>query len=212
MVQGGILTVIHQNPPKHYLDYVKENKAAVILIPGILGKWSFMKKMGDNISLEGHPVYIVPKLGYNIASIPSSAEKIKELADGISGKIVIVAHSKGGLIGKYFLAHHNQNQKVLGMVAVASPFTGSALANLIPHDSFRELKNDSKIIENLEKHNEINNKIISIIPEYDNHVLAERGSFLPGAVNIEVNVKGHHKVIFDKDVIKIVIEEVNKMV
>lgn len=237
MVRGAFNTVIYREPPKHYLGHVVQGKVPVILVPGILGTWSFMKALGDKISLEGHPVYIVPDLGINIYNIPTSAKTLRAIivhAIPKSGHIVpkvsrgaeavrkvieknnlqgavLVAHSKGGLIGKYLLAHNNTDNRVLGMVSIATPYSGSAMAKLIPHDSFRELNIDSKIIKDLEQHHAVNSKIISIIPEYDNHVWAAKGSFLDGAENIEVAVSGHHKVIFSKEVLRIVLKSIEKI-
>jgi predicted alpha/beta hydrolase family esterase len=125
--------------------------------------------------------------------------------------IVLVAHSKGGLIGKYFLAHHNQDGRVLGMVAIATPFSGSAMAKLLPLDSVKELDVDSRIIRDLESHKEVNDKIISICPKYDNHVWAEKGSHLDGAENIDVSVRGHHKVLFDTHVQKVVLRAIDSL-
>jgi triacylglycerol esterase/lipase EstA (alpha/beta hydrolase family) len=196
-----------------------------------------MKHLGDKISLRGHPVYIVPALGYNIYSIPTSAKTLRSLIVHLfprSGhvvpkvrhgahavrtfleekgltSVVLVAHSKGGLIGKYLMAHHNTDERVKGMVAVASPFSGSAMAKLIPHDSFRELQKDSEIIKELEKNSDVNARIVSVIPEYDNHVWATRGSFLNGAENIEVPVHGHHKVLFSPRVVAAVLSAVERL-
>ncbi len=238
MLRGTLSMLIQHEPPAHYLDHIVEGKVPVILIPGILGRWSFMKHLGDNISLQGHPVYIVPELGNNIYSVPTSAKTLRSLIVHIIPKIghlppkvsrgaetvrkliekqnlsgaVLVAHSKGGLIGKYLLAHHNMDHRVLGMVAIATPFSGSAMAKLIPHDSFKELRTDSEIIQDLEKHHAANGRIISIIPEYDNHVWAERGSFLEGAAeNIEVSVMGHHKVLFSRMVVQTVLHSIEKI-
>jgi hypothetical protein len=237
MIKGSVLMTIHREPPKHYLGHIVQGKVPVILIPGILGKWGFMKHLGDMISLAGHPVYIVPKLGYNIYSIPNSAKILRatlwhifpslghliprlhsgaERIDEILEKekienVVFVAHSKGGLIGKYFLAHFNKEKKVLGMVSVATPYAGSAMAKLVPLDPIRELHVDSKIIHDLEQHKEVNHKIVSIIPEYDNHVWAEKGSFLDGAENINVSVHGHHKVLFSKEVCDVVLKSIEKI-
>ena len=228
---------LHRNPPKHYLEYTKEGKVPVVLIPGIFGKWGFMKHLGDKISRQGHPVYIVPKLGYNIFSIPRSAKilrvtllhvfpklghiapKVAKGAESIKKlmeknkitSVIFVAHSKGGLIGKYFLAHYNQDRRVIGMVAVATPFSGSAMAKLVPLDPVREMDKDSEIIKDLEQHAKVNQQIISIIPEYDNHVWAEEGSFLQGAENVEVPVRGHHKVLFSKHVSEAVLAAINKL-
>jgi len=217
MIHGSVTSLIYHKPPKHYLDYVLENKVPVILVPGILGKWGFMKTLGDKISLAGHPVYIVPELGYNLFKIPDSTKKLRDVIEKIDTKkdnlkgVILIAHSKGGLIGKYLLAHQNQDNKVLGLISVATPFSGSSMAKLLPLDSIQELNTDSKIILDLEKHTEVNNKIISICPEYDNHVWAEKGSYLDGAKNIGVNVHGHHKVIFDKNVEDIVLKYIEEI-
>ena len=66
MVKGALQGILYHTPPKHYLEYTEEGKVPVILIPGVLCKWSFLKHLGDKMSLAGHPVYIVPELGYNL--------------------------------------------------------------------------------------------------------------------------------------------------
>lgn len=205
--------MVHREPPKHYLGHLVAGKAPIILIPGILNKWGFMKRLGDKISLLGHPVYIVPELSYNLSSIPASAKILRALIERENlSDAILVAHSKGGLIGKYVLAHHNTDNRVLGMVAIATPFSGSAMVKLIPHDSFKELQEDSKIIKSLGQLGEVNKRIFSVIPEYDNHVWAERGSFLEGAAeNIEVPVNGHHKMLFSEAVSQVVLQSIEKL-
>jgi triacylglycerol lipase len=215
LFRGPILMEIHREPPTHYLGYTLDGKVPVILIPGVLNKWSYMKKLGDKISLLGHPVHIVPELKNNIFSVPVSARLLHKLvvrlipahAHHVSRRVetfrsyleskdlkgvVLVAHSKGGLIGKYLLAHHNADSRVLGLVAVATPFSGSAMANLMPQDAFKELQQDSNIIRDLQSHMAVNKKIISIYPEYDTHVWAKEKSYLEGAAeNIEIPIGGH---------------------
>lgn len=217
MIHGSVISLIYHKTPKHYLEYVLENKVPVILIPGILGKWGFMKSLGDKISKMGHPVYIIPELGYNLFNIPESAKKLKDVVEKIDTNksnlkgVILVAHSKGGLIGKYLLANKNEDNKVLGLISIATPYSGSSMAKLLPLEPIKELDTDSKIILDLEKHNEVNNKIISICPEYDNHVWAEKGSRLDGAKNVEVNVHGHHKIIFDKKVEDVVLKSIEEI-
>lgn len=237
MLRGRALMMVHKNPPKHYLGYVLPGKAPVILIPGILLRWSFMKHLGDSISLAGHPVYIVPGLKSNLYSIPISAKKLRAIVVRIIPKLarvaprlshsskivrdflerynikeaVLVAHSKGGLIGKYLLVHDNQDHRVKGMVAIATPFSGSSLARLISHGSFKELRADSKILHDLASHPSVNQQIISLIPQFDNHVWAEKGSFLEGADNIVVDVSGHHRILFDTHVREKVLESIERI-
>ncbi len=210
LLKGYSLMYLHYKPPHHYLGFTIEGKVPVILIPGIAERWGFLKSLGDKISLDGHPVYIVPKLGHNMINIPKSAMIIKDLIEENKLKnVIIVAHSKGGLIAKYLLVHFNKDNAVKGVIAIATPFSGSALARLIRHKSFKELSPSSKLIQDLNSHTTINNRIISIYPSFDNHV--PEGSILANAENIKVNVKGHHKILFDKKVQEVVIEKIDKL-
>ena len=202
---------IHKNPPEHYLGFVINKKAPIILIPGISNKWGFLKHLGDSISAKGHPVYIVNELKFNVFDIPTSVKIIRGIIDKNNlEKVIIVGHSKGGLIGKYFLVHENKDEKVKGLIAIATPFSGSKLANQIPGKAHKEMAPESKVIGELNFHKEVNSKIVSIMPEFDNHIWSEKGSFLSGATNITIKVKGHHKIVFDKSVISKIIELIGK--
>lgn len=210
LLYGIFLMLVHKNPPKHYLDIVKE-KIPVILIPGISNKWGFMKHLGDSISIKGHPVHIARGLRFNLLDIPTSAKIVREIIDKNNLKnVVIIGHSKGGLIGKYLLINENKDKKIKGLIAIAAPFYGSLLAKTSPRQSFKELIPESKILKELNLNKEVNSQIISIMPEFDNHVWHEKGSRLEGAINITVPIKGHHKIIFDKAVIKKIIELIEK--
>ncbi|MDB4939824.1 MAG: hypothetical protein JWO40_249 [Candidatus Doudnabacteria bacterium] len=213
MFNVGSLQYFRRTPPKHYLGHVIDGKVPVIILPGIFGRWAFLKPMADHISLLGHPVYIVPKLGNNIGDIPSSAKKVKEVIDENNIKnVIIVAHSKGGLISKYLMLHEDPEKRVKGLIAVATPFHGSSIGKLIPSYSIQELSSDSDIILYLVSHTEADSKIVSIIPQYDNHVWHEKGSHLDGAMaNIEVETSGHHKVLDDKKVWDLVVEWIEKI-
>ena len=214
MVRGALGAVIFRRPPKHYLGYVVDGKVPVVIIPGVFGKWGFMKKMADAISLLGHPVYIVSELGYNLFTIPHSASLVSHLLVKENlHNVIIVAHSKGGLIGKYTLIHHNEGNRIIGMVSLATPYSGSGMTKLLPVEPIKELHNDSAIILDIKRHTHVNHMITSISPMYDNHVWAEEGSYLEGAKNIKIDVHGHHKIIYDKEVITTVkdsIEEITK--
>ncbi len=188
-------------PCDHYLKHAVEGKKAIVILPGILEHWSFMRPIADTLSFDGHPVYVIPKLKNNLLDIPSSALIVEEfILENNIDDAVIVAHSKGGLVGKYFLEYFNKDARVKGMVALATPFSGSTLAKLIPRKAFLELLPDSAIIRELDARKIANEKIISITPSFDNYVSAKDGSFLGGArENIVVAISGHHAVISNKE-------------
>ncbi|OGH12121.1 MAG: hypothetical protein A2857_01045 [Candidatus Levybacteria bacterium RIFCSPHIGHO2_01_FULL_36_15] len=211
-LRGRVSMFIFRTPPKHYLEYTKKSKVSIIIIPGITAGWAYLKKLGDRISLAGHQVYIVPKLGLNLLDIPASAKIVKELIEEKNIKnSIIVAHSKGGLVGKYYLVHYNKNNRVLGMVSVATPYRGSELAKMLPVKSFKELSPGSQVIKDLGKYSKVNRNIISISPVFDNYILSKNGNYLDGADNITVNVKGHNKVVFSKETEKEVLLAIEKI-
>lgn len=208
---GKLLMHVYKNPPKHYLDYVVKEKNPVVLIPGNSNKWGFYKRLSDAISHFGYPVYVVDKLWLNLFDIPTSAKIVREIIDKNNLKnVVLLGHSKGGVVGKYILIHENKDRKISRLIAIASPFSGSSIVDHLPYKSFRELSPKSKIIQETNSNKEMNSKIISIMPEFDNHVWSDKGSYLEGALNIKIPIKGHHKIVFDKNAIKKIIELIEK--
>lgn len=212
MARGGVSMFVHSKPPKHYLGYTLPDKCPVILIPGIFGKWAFLKHLGDKISLSGHPVYVALELGYNIKDIPTSASIVRKIIDTNNIKnCVVVAHSKGGLIGKYLLTYLNSDNRIKGMVSIATPYSGSAIVKLLPPIKWlRDFTTTSEMLRELASHKEVNSKIVSISPEFDNHVWTKEGSYLEGAENIKVNEKGHHKIVYNPEVEKIILSSLKK--
>lgn len=199
-------------PPKHYLDYILEKKSPVILIPGVYTKWQFLKAIADPISLKGYPVYAVEHLGYNTKAIDYSARLIRELIDEKNlHNVIIIAHSKGGLIAKYLLLYDNEDKRVVKVIAIATSFRGSNLVKFISNKALEELHPESGIIKKLHSLSDVNHKIISIFGEYDNHVWPTESCRLDGAKNIQVNTHGHHKILFNKDVRNIILDEIEKI-
>lgn len=203
LIRGKLLMFFYNNPPKHYLNLITKKKAPIILIPGIANRWGFLKHLADHISSEGHPVYIVGRLKFNLFDIRTSAKIVRELIDKNSlEKAIIIGHSKGGIIGKYFLIHENKDNKITRLITIGAPFSGSKLANYTLGRSFKELAPQSKIIQEMKSNTKVNSKIISIMPAFETRVWHKKGSHLEGALNIIVPIKGHHKIVFDKNVIK----------
>lgn len=213
MIRGGITMYLYRNPPKHYLGYVLEGKVPVILIPGVFGRWAFLKQLGDKISMAGHPVYIVPKLGNNLKDIPTSASLVREIIDQNKlNNAVLIAHSKGGIIGKYLMVHFNKDNKVKSMISIATPYSGSLMSKLMPIRAVRsELDVNSRLIKDLSSHKEVNSKIVSISPVFDNHIWAKGGSHLEGAENIKINEKGHHKIVYSKELENLILKYLDRM-
>lgn len=204
---------IFRKPPIHYLGHVDSGKPPIILIPGLFEKWHFLQAIADPLSLKGHPVYVLEHLKYNSTEISLAAKLVRELIEEKNLKeVTLIAHSKGGLIGKYLLTFYNKDERVKKLISIASPFAGSAITNFFRHKTIKELSPNSDIIKDLHKEKKANSKITSIYGVFDNHVWPGSSCHLEGAENIKVDVYGHHKILNSKRVIDIVMNKVEEIV
>ncbi len=175
----------------------------VLLIPGVMEEWTVMRPVADRLSGTGHPVHVLPELKRNMVTVAEGAALASAyLAARDLHDVVIVAHSKGGLIGKQVLLD-DAERRVRGMVAIATPFSGSVLARLVPSRTVRALSPDDATIVALRERTEVNHLITSICPSFDPHI--PTGSHLEGATNIPVAAMGHFRVLSDPDVLAAVV-------
>lgn len=200
-------------PPNHYLGHIVKGKVPIILIQGYGMRWQNMASVGEHISWQGYPVHVINGLADNRMEIGQSARIVREHVESEKIKnAIIVAHSKGCLIGKYFLVHLNKDKRVKGMVAIAGPFSGTKIAHLVSWKNVAELRTDSQIIQDLNGHKEVNKQIISIFPCRDDMVWAEKGSYLEGALdNVELPDWGHTGLFFSKRGKEAVLQAVERL-
>lgn len=208
MANGWRLMYQHCKPPKHYIGHNVAGKNPVILIQGVTLKWGFMKKLGDAISLAGHPVYVAPELGHNLKPVPTQSKIIEKIiTDNSLDNVVVVAHSKGGLIAKHLLNHSPISPKIKKIIAIATPFHGSTLTKYLIGEPFKELHPDSKLIQTLNSKCDLDNKICTITPAFDNHVWHPNKSQLSSASKNQLTkAHGHHKILFDPETIKAILD------
>lgn len=78
----------------------------IVLLPGVYEHWSFLRPLGDALSAAGYRVSVVHGLRANRDDIADTSDKLGRAfarsRPRAAGR-VIVAHSKGGLIGKHLL-------------------------------------------------------------------------------------------------------------
>lgn len=178
----------------------------VIILPGVLEPWRFMTPLGNWLAERGHPVHYVTKLGFNLKPLAESAAHVLELleAHGLHGA-VLVAHSKGGLIGKTVLASPDVGDKVAGMVSVATPYHGSDLGGrlqrlpLVAKGPFGMFIVGSQALMTLSQQERVNGKIVSLIPAWDQAV-NDGSAHLEGATNVTLEHGGHFRSLNQVDV------------
>ena len=196
----------------------------IVLVPGVYEHWTFLRPLGDALSAAGHRVTVVHGLGVNRRGIAETSAQLQKLLTKLpapdSGR-VIVAHSKGGLIGKHVLVSSGAASAaaaeaavggdpadaaasappeagrpalgLLGLVAVATPFGGARRARLLIDPSIRAFLPGDATIVSLGRETSVNGRIVSIFGPYDPHIA--EGSALDGATNVRVPTPGHFRVL-----------------
>lgn len=180
-----------ETPPR----YAEGRLAPIVLIAGVMEPWMLLRPAADRLNEAGHPVHVVPDLAFNLGTIAEAARIVHTLILGreLTG-VVLVAHSKGGLVGKQVLAL-DEEARVERLIAIATPFAGSSLANLVPLRSIRALRPSDPTIRELGAQAALNARITSIYPAFDPHV--PDGSHLSGATNVPLAAMGHFRVLGD---------------
>jgi len=170
------------------------DRAPVLLLPGVYETWHFLMPAARRLHDAGHPVHVLPELGHNVTKIPDAAAVAQRYLDAHDLRaVVILAHSKGGLIGKHMMAVDDVHGRIARMVAVATPFSGSRLARYAPIRTLRVFRPEGRTLSTLSANIQLNSRITSIYGEFD--PVIPGGSRLDGATNVQLPVSGHFRVL-----------------
>jgi pimeloyl-ACP methyl ester carboxylesterase len=180
--------------------YAKGSRQPILLLPGIWESWQIMRPIADLLHELGHPVHVVAGLGRNSRAVSVGARIVEAyLEEHDLSDVIIVAHSKGGLIGKFIMMDSDGPQRVDRMVAITSPFSGSSLARYTVLPSLRAFAPTDPTIRMLVAEQFVNARITSIFGSFDPHI--PDGSELPGATNIRLPVAGHFRILGDRQLL-----------
>jgi triacylglycerol lipase len=179
------------------------HRRPILLLPGVYETWHFLEAVGRHLNALGHPVHTVPGFGHNLGPISEMAALASSyLVDSDLANVAIVAHSKGGLIGKTVMVTDVGEARISSMVAINSPFGGSDYAHLVPIRTLREFVPTHETIRALAQSAEINHRITSIFSVWD--PIIPNGSVLDGATNLELPVTGHFRILDRPDLLEAV--------
>lgn len=195
--------------PAIYADKKRQSQIAIILIPGIYENWQFMKPVADTLFKNGSNIHIIEGLGYNRGMVEQMAQVTYDyIVQHNIDECIIVAHSKGGLVGKYMMMECDKDNRIKGMIALNTPFSGSIYAYVfLPFKSLRIFMPSSKVITALTANKKVNKKIVSIYGVFDPHIPG--GSYVDGAKNVQLQVHGHFRIMKDSKVHQEIISSID---
>lgn len=171
----------------------------VVLLPGVWEPWRYLEPLARRLAARGLGVRAVPALGYNLAPFVEAVPLVRAAIEDLEGDVVLVAHSKGGLTGKRVLVDWARDAiegtapsgvRLVGLVAIATPFEGSTRARLVPWwRSLTELRDGSPALVALAAETEANARIVALVPSWDPHVPSSAP--LAGAEVVRLRTAGH---------------------
>ena len=184
--------------------------APVLLIPGVYETWQFLRPIADRLNARGHPIWVVKQLGYNRLTIVASALLAAQfLQDHDLKSVIIVAHSKGGLIAKRMMTADDGGLRIDRLIAINTPFGGSTLARWAPTGTLRAFSPLDQTLVTLAANIDVNSRITSIYSRLD--PLIPAGSALEGATNIQLPLVGHFRPLASALLFAAVENEVEKV-
>lgn len=173
--------------------------SAVLLLPGIYENWHFMKPIAVLLAAKGYDVHVVEGLGYNKGTIEEMASIVNDYINNHKfSTLAIVAHSKGGLVGKQVLDTYTGTTDITKLITINTPFLGSRYASFLPFKSLRIFSPTSTVLTTLILNKLNDAKIVSIYGLFDPHIPG--GSYLDGATNIQLKTYGHFRTLNDPTV------------
>lgn len=89
-----------------------------------------MEPIAIPLSQHGYTVHTVKALGLNRGSVEEMASLAEKYLNSLPDQnYIIVAHSKGGLIGKYLMSNYDTKGLIKGMIALNTPFQAHLMQN-----------------------------------------------------------------------------------
>lgn len=127
--------------------------------------------------------------------VPQLNERVEEVCRATGAdRVVLIAHSMGGLICRSYLARHGRS-RVERLITIASPHAGTELARIGIGRNAREMEPDSLWLKDLATEN-VPVPTISIRTPHDNYVMPQDNQRLPGAIDVEMDGIGHLSVLY----------------
>ncbi len=181
--------LVGRDDPARLLDGEKD---PVLLLPGVYETWEFLRPVGERMHELGHPVHTLGELGYNRRTIAASAAAAQAHLDARDlRRVILIGHSKGGIIGKHMMVTDDTAGRIAQLIAVCSPFAGSSLARFAPNPALRAFRPRDAVITALAADLAVNGRITSVYSRLD--PLIPNGSRLEGARNVELPIVGHFR-------------------
>ncbi len=226
LAQYATLFDMHGNDVARQTDFAHAERP-VLLLPGFLATRRTLAILERRLRRDGYSPFSLNLGGllgtFNTLSIEERAlyvrEKIERLYQRFEkmGPLAIVGHSKGGLIGRYYVKRLGGHQRCCALITLGTPHNGAPIAYLgmglgpiLP--SLGEMRPMSRFIQRLKEGtfpSEV--RLVSVyskddrIATFPSTLLESDGQ--PHILNVDVRGVPHHGFLHNKRVYDVVHRE-----
>jgi triacylglycerol esterase/lipase EstA (alpha/beta hydrolase family) len=167
----------------------------VLLVHGYGANGGFWVHLAAQLEAQGYShatVDLEPVFG-DIEDFAVQMERAVQdlLAASRSEKVIIVAHSMGGLVARAWLRRFGA-QHAARIITLGTPHFGTDLAHMGPGHNARQMRRNGKWLAQLDADDRAQRRLITSIYSWHDNIIAPQDScHLPGARNIALAGVGH---------------------
>ncbi|WRS31131.1 hypothetical protein U6G28_05470 [Actinomycetaceae bacterium MB13-C1-2] len=186
-------------------SHSNQGSPVVILLPGAWERWEVLKTWATALIEVGFDTRLLPEFDMQVGTLQELGDRLSSYLDSNDLQdVLIVAHSKGGLVAKTVLVG-NQGRRVRRIISCGTPYEGAPIAHLSPARlNMRSLVPWNKEIQDLAKNSAVNSKIVAIRAAWDQNVPSRLE--LPGARVVTVPVVGHNRLLTAPEAIQAIVK------
>ncbi|MFP6626645.1 MAG: alpha/beta fold hydrolase [Deltaproteobacteria bacterium] len=140
-----------------------------------------------------------------------AADLLRVCEQSGGGLVDVVAHSLGGIVVRAAARNHGILAHLGNVVTLGSPHQGTALAEIFPLATLRELRTDSPYLYRLGQEDTLaaTVNVTSIRSDFDAGILPSDKAEYPGALNITIDYVGHMSLLASRRVYQLVQENLD---
>jgi pimeloyl-ACP methyl ester carboxylesterase len=187
-----------------------QGRLPVLLLHGYVCNRGFMLPLRRYLHAHGISAYS-HNLEPAYAGIDTYADGLarhieKLLAATGAEKLVILAHSMGGLVARAYLRKHGAGH-VAKLITLGTPHQGTVMARLGAGENGRHMVPGNAWLQRLNK-DAPTLPVVSVFSCQDNIVLPQESAVLAGAKIVRLSGMGHVSMPFSRRVREVVLEEI----
>ncbi len=189
-------------------DRLKACRHPVLLVHGYgcsRGAWWWLRRRLEKAGHTVATISLTPPYTSIGLFVPQLAKRIDEVCTASGApQVILIAHSMGGLVSRAYLARHGSAQ-VAGLITLATPHAGTALARYGIGRNAREMETGSLWLRDLARE-KITVPVVSLCTPHDNFVMPQDLQRLDAARNIPISGLGHLAMLYSPRVANLLLD------